>query len=540
MTSSNRIPLLSPIRVRPAREPWGRAVCVGATGAHAASVQSRQPVCTRQLSPSLLYTIVIGMLLVLALPECASAQEVIYPGRPRYPEGRLAVTLGGGIAKYNGEFSDGQVGENYWASLTWPLGSYLRFGVQGERGMLPYNRRWRRNTQSAFEIQFGTEGNQVQRSTSFQSLAGMLWLDLLPARYFNVYLLAGIGRMWYTPEDYRLGGLYLMPEDEEQLTWVFPAGLGFELFFTERLAFTSEVRVNLGMAGDLDAFPSDNVRDTWAVRHGGGRNPDAAETANDFYFSVTAGIRLYLFPDRDIDNDGLTNKEEERLGTNPYDADTDGDGLSDWYEVKILKTDPLRIDTDGDGLTDYEEVVKYKTDPLKGDTDGDGLSDADEVRVWNTDPLNPDTDGDGLSDGEEILLGTNPNKVDTDGDGIPDGREVELGTNPLLPDTDGDGLNDYYEIYISRTDPLKPDTDGDGLSDFEEVMLYGTDPLRVDTDGDTLSDFVEVRVLGTNPLDPDTDGDGIRDDADLCPRVPETWNGFMDDDGCPDTLPVRK
>jgi hypothetical protein len=38
-----------------------------------------------------------------------------------------------------------------------------------------------------------------------------------------------------------------------------------------------------------------------------------------------------------------------------YGRDTDGDGLSDGYEIAI-GTDPLRRDTDGDGLSDYYEV----------------------------------------------------------------------------------------------------------------------------------------------------------------------------------------
>jgi outer membrane protein OmpA-like peptidoglycan-associated protein len=32
----------------------------------------------------------------------------------------------------------------------------------------------------------------------------------------------------------------------------------------------------------------------------------------------------------------------------------------------------------------------------------------------------------------------------------------------------------------------------------------------------------------------DRDGDGIKDDVDKCPDEPETYNGFNDDDGCPD------
>jgi hypothetical protein len=478
--------------------------------------------------------IILTVFILLGISIDALAQDIVYPGRPRYSEGQLAVTVGGGIAKYNGEFSDGEVDANYWASASWTIGPYLRFGLQAEKGPLASNRRWRRNTQSAFEVQFGPDANLVNRSTEFQSFSGLLYLDLLPARYFNVYFLGGAGRMWYTPEDYKMGGLYLMPEEAEQQTWIFPAGLGFEASLSRRIAFAAEVRTNLSLTGDLDAFPSDVVRDTYAQRTGGERNPNAAETANDFHFSLTAGLRIYLFPDNDIDDDGLTNDEEARYGTNPYDQDTDGDGLSDWYEIMQLKSSPFLIDSDGDGLTDFEEVVKYRTRPDTLDTDRDGLNDADEVQTFFTNPLVADTDQDGLSDGEEILLGTNPNMVDTDGDGIPDGKEIEYGTSPLLPDTDGDGLSDDYELFTSQTDPLKADTDGDGLTDFEEVMIERTNPLKADTDGDTLSDYHELRVLFTNPLNPDTDGDGFRDDVDKCPRAPETFNGFQDDDGCPD------
>lgn len=37
----------------------------------------------------------------------------------------------------------------------------------------------------------------------------------------------------------------------------------------------------------------------------------------------------------------------------------------------------------------------------------------------------------------------------------------------------------------------------------------------------------------------DRDNDGIPDDRDECPDQPETWNGFHDDDGCPDSGLVR-
>ncbi len=64
-------------------------------------------------------------------------------------------------------------------------------------------------------------------------------------------------------------------------------------------------------------------------------------------------------------------------------------------------------DTDGDGLTDAEEQT-LGTNPIVADTDADGLSDGDEVHLYITDPSNLDTDGDGYLDGVEVKSGYDP------------------------------------------------------------------------------------------------------------------------------------
>ena len=38
-------------------------------------------------------------------------------------------------------------------------------------------------------------------------------------------------------------------------------------------------------------------------------------------------------------------------------------------------------------------------------------------------------------------------------------------------------------------------------------------------------------------INKDSDKDGIFDDVDSCPNDPETWNKYLDKDGCPDVLP---
>lgn len=59
----------------------------------------------------------------------------------------------------------------------------------------------------------------------------------------------------------------------------------------------------------------------------------------------------------DDDNDGLLNIEEEELGTDTNNADTDNDGATDYEEVKSLKTDPLNKNTDGDRYLDGEDQL---------------------------------------------------------------------------------------------------------------------------------------------------------------------------------------
>ncbi len=74
---------------------------------------------------------------------------------------------------------------------------------------------------------------------------------------------------------------------------------------------------------------------------------------------------------------------------------------------KNLTVPETAPDADKDGLSDADEQTAG-TDPKKADTDGDQLSDFDEVRVYKTDPRKPDTDGDANPDGVEVKKGYNP------------------------------------------------------------------------------------------------------------------------------------
>ena len=101
----------------------------------------------------------------------------------------------------------------------------------------------------------------------------------------------------------------------------------------------------------------------------------------------------------------LITGEEDHLGTDPLNSDTDYDSLPDDSGEVALGTDPLSDDSDGDDVTDDVEI-EIGTDPLDADSDDDGLLDGKEVS--GTDPLDADSDTDGFTDGEEVSASTNP------------------------------------------------------------------------------------------------------------------------------------
>ena len=127
---------------------------------------------------------------------------------------------------------------------------------------------------------------------------------------------------------------------------------------------------------------------------------------------------------------------------------TDDDGFASSASVTVV----VLPDTDRDGLGDADEIARG-TDPQNADSDGDRLSDGDEVLRYGSDPRNGDTDGDGLGDGDEVRAGSSPLAADSDRDGLTDATEVVEGTSPASPDSDGDDVWDGVEVIL-RSNPL--------------------------------------------------------------------------------------
>jgi prepilin-type N-terminal cleavage/methylation domain-containing protein len=159
-----------------------------------------------------------------------------------------------------------------------------------------------------------------------------------------------------------------------------------------------------------------------------GRATDFSDTQNVIYGAVV-----------DSDSDGISDDNEETLGTDPRDSDSDDDGRSDGAEVNGPPiTNPLDADTDDDGLDDGAEMTEG-TDPNNPDSDGDGVNDrSDNCRTTpNADQLDIiPLGGNGIGDACEI-------PADRDNDGILNGVDnCPTTPNSDQRDSDGDGLGD--------------------------------------------------------------------------------------------------
>ena len=155
----------------------------------------------------------------------------------------------------------------------------------------------------------------------------------------------------------------------------------------------------------------------------------------------------------DTDSDGLfdgTEVDPQKYAAKPTNAtnpDTDGDGIPDGWEYfngeyvdYHWAPDPnnasdAQTDLDGDGLTNYQEYLSG-TDPWNPDTDGDGMPDGWELH-YSLNPLDPsDAYEDNDAAGEDGGIYYWVNLV-----------EYQHNTDPNNPDTDFDGIIDPLDPY---------------------------------------------------------------------------------------------
>lgn len=338
-----------------------------------------------------------------------------------YADGRLEVGATGYFTKYFGEFTDNKVGlaGGFFTKYYIPYVPEFSIGVRAGFGRLQYSRRYKNRFGDEFYRQFPKSSfpdanvNAYDRYTKVTTVDFLLFVNLFPRSQINYYLFAGYSVLSFQNQDilnspldgggYKFHYKNFKDEDEFDYHWI--GGLGADYFITRDFSaglFLAYRALNTDL---LDGFAQ-------VLPNGEPSNTDA-------YGEFGLKVSYYFFSDNDPDEDGITNIEESKYGTNPHKYDTDDDGVSDKDEIKLFKSNPLLIDSDSDGLSDSEEIAN-STNPNDADTDKDGLADYEEVMLLHSNPNEADSDRDRLSDKSEIQNGSNPMNGDTDGDGIGD------------------------------------------------------------------------------------------------------------------------
>ncbi len=316
-------------------------------------------------------------------------------------------------------------------------------------------------------------------------------------------------------------------------------------------------------AGGVDA-DGDGKLDNYSDTDGDGLSQNV-DSNNSGAYNSGIGLGLLdldgdgvpNFIDLDSDNDGIPDVREVGGADANNDGkidgfvDANGDGISDNILLvnALLKTG---ADINNDGKADsypFKNMDKdSRANPYDVDSDGDGIVDVIEAGL-------PDVNLDGFVDG---VIGPNgwsitisamgsltlrnsdsdPNPdyldIDSDNDGITDNIEGPSTLGYFLPsgvDTDKDGLDDAYDNTASFGGHgiFVLDKDGDGIPDYRDL----------DTDGDGSPDIKEGNDWNFNGLadenttltNVDTDGDGLDDRFDLDNTSAKVTSGNMGNGG---------
>jgi acetyltransferase-like isoleucine patch superfamily enzyme len=244
------------------------------------------------------------------------------------------------------------------------------------------------------------------------------------------------------------------------------------------------------------------------------------------FVAPTSGDYAYGDPDLDPDPDVFSGYEcweypgdpfcpYEDWAWNDWCAFEDYVGpcckLAGWFQGTRIN------DADGDGVPDGSDNCPSVANPDQSDSDGDGVGDVCE-----------DTDGDGFYDpADNCPSVANPDQANWDGDEFGDACD----------DSDGDTVLDAVDNCLTvanadqanwdgdaEGDACDPDDDNDLVLDVEDNCPYLSNLDQADNDLDGEGDV----------CDQDDDNDGILDVDDLCPNEPEDFDGFKDENGCPD------
>ena len=195
-------------------------------------------------------------------------------------------------------------------------------------------------------------------------------------------------RVDFGPDRDPLYALVATKIDKEDDVWT-GVNAGWVLEHVLRLDYIADGQQLVALEGHTE----EDRRAQWVIETTSAHLTAEPDVALDD-LTLQAGDALYLTYLEDRDLDGLGAREETRHGTSDRLSDTDGDGLTDFEEIREGWPVEVRV---------QDETTTHVVfpDPMLADADEDGLTDLDE-RVAGTNPSLADTDGDGLDDGEDL------------------------------------------------------------------------------------------------------------------------------------------
>jgi hypothetical protein len=294
----------------------------------------------------------------------------------------------------------------------------------------------------------------------------------------------------------------------------------------------------------LVLLPVPMVRSGWIDTDSDAVNDSWEDTVNGTSLSVASLDATSI----DIDNDGAYNSEELAHGSDPFDLDSDNDGLTDGDEIHLAiqgsgKAYSLTAwDSNGDDVSDHDDFygcfsVTYPGGQLPAfsgasyaDYDGDGVK--NPLDAYPADPLNNDADMDGIDDGSDPALGDSTNTSTING---------QAWGGDALGDGDNDAILNFWDQWPGDSSNGSGDSDADGIDNSTDPFpgvysnysgangIYWYGDVLGDADLDWVPNYADQWPYDASNGVPapsnDNDGDGLMNDLDPAPGDSNNHSG---------------
>ena len=252
------------------------------------------------------------------------------PAQAQDIAGRIAFGIDGGGNKYYGNFTDNQFAFHGDAFIRWNILDFLSLHAAYNAGQLKYKASTAGSIASEISAYPNVNASPGIDGTINHTRVGgwdlMLSYNVFPEETFVPYVIAGVEALNFEPNDANdknLRGNASAAYGKNVFSFV--AGVGFEMFISEKITFNGKGLIHLPSTDYLDDYST---------------GPDAK---NDAFLTFGLGFSYYIFAppiahDKDVDHSEHTTNVTNIYTTNIIKADTvvvrEVDTV---YKTKIIK-----------------------------------------------------------------------------------------------------------------------------------------------------------------------------------------------------------